>query len=67
MDRFDTNGLRGLVKADRVHRDFYINPEVFEMEMERIFGRIWLFVGHTSQVPKAGDYITTTIARQPLS
>ena len=66
MDRFDTNGLRGLVKADRVHRDFYINPEVFEIEMERIFGRIWLFVGHTSQVPNAGDYITTTIARQPV-
>lgn len=66
MAPFDTNGLRELVKPDRVHRDFYINPEVFEIEMERIFGRIWLFIGHTSQVPKAGDYITTTIARQPV-
>ena len=66
MAPFDAKGLRELVKPDRVHRDFYINPEVFEMEMERIFGRIWLFVGHTSQVPKAGDYITTTIARQPV-
>jgi len=66
MAPFDADGLIELVKTDRVHRDFYINPEVFEMEMERIFGRIWLFVGHTSQVPKAGDYITTTIARQPV-
>jgi len=66
MAPFDADGLSELVKTDRVHRDFYINPEVFEMEMERIFGRIWLFVGHTSQVPKAGDYITTTIARQPV-
>ena len=34
--------------------------------MERIFGRAWLFVGHASQVPNPGDYITTELARQPV-
>jgi benzoate/toluate 1,2-dioxygenase alpha subunit len=66
MTSYDINAIRDLVQPDRVHKDFYINPEVFEMEMERIFGRIWLFVGHTSQVPNNGDYITTTVARQPV-
>ncbi|MBT5049033.1 MAG: Rieske 2Fe-2S domain-containing protein [Rhodospirillaceae bacterium] len=66
MTSYDNNALRELVKPDRVHRDFYIDPDVFDLEMDRIFGRAWLFVGHASQVPNRGDYITTTIARQPV-
>jgi phenylpropionate dioxygenase-like ring-hydroxylating dioxygenase large terminal subunit len=66
MKEFDTEALRGLVRADRVHRDIYTNPDIFELEMERIFGRAWLFVGHASQVPSPGDYVTTTLARQPV-
>ncbi len=34
--------------------------------MERIFGRAWIYVGHDSQVAKPGDYIATTIGRQPI-
>jgi phenylpropionate dioxygenase-like ring-hydroxylating dioxygenase large terminal subunit len=55
-----------LVEPGRVHRRVYADPDVFEMEMERIFGRAWLFVGHTSQVPNTGDYITTELGRQPV-
>ncbi len=66
MVAYDTDALRGLVKPDRVHRDFYTSPEVFELEMERIFGRAWLIVGHDSQVPNPGDYITTTLSRKPV-
>ena len=66
MQAYDTETLRHLVQNDRVHRDFYTSPEVFEIEMERIFGRAWLFVGHASQIPSPGDYVTTTLARQPV-
>ncbi|MGZ3323111.1 MAG: Rieske 2Fe-2S domain-containing protein, partial [Xanthobacteraceae bacterium] len=55
-----------LIEPGRVHRDVYTDPDVFELEMERIFGQAWLFVGHTSQVPQAGDYITTELGRQPV-
>jgi phenylpropionate dioxygenase-like ring-hydroxylating dioxygenase large terminal subunit len=49
-----------------VHRSVYTDPDLFELEMERIFGCAWLFVGHVSQVPQAGDYITTELGRQPV-
>jgi benzoate/toluate 1,2-dioxygenase alpha subunit len=62
----DARELRALIRPDRVHRDFYVNPELFELEMERIFGRAWLFVAHESQVPNPGDFLSVTLARQPL-
>src|SRR5258705_9293646 len=55
-----------LIEPGRVHRRVYADPDIFELEMERIFGRAWLFVGHTSQVPNPGDYITTELGRQPV-
>src|SRR3954468_14739619 len=55
-----------LIEPGRVHRDVYTDPDVFELEMARIFGQAWLFVGHTSQVPQPGDYITAELGRQPV-
>ena len=66
MAAYDNDTLRALVRPDRVHRDFYVSPEVFELEMERIFGRAWLIVGHESQVPHPGDYVTPAVAGQPV-
>ena len=36
----------------------YRNPEFYELERELIFKRSWLMVGHVSQVPNPGDYMT---------
>jgi benzoate/toluate 1,2-dioxygenase subunit alpha len=55
-----------LIEPGRVHRHVYTDPDLFELEMERIFGRAWLFVGHVSQVPRAGDFVTTELGRQPV-
>jgi phenylpropionate dioxygenase-like ring-hydroxylating dioxygenase large terminal subunit len=64
--RNDSRALQALVEPDRVHRDVYIDPEVFQLEMERLWSRTWIYVGHTSQVPRAGDFITADIAAQPV-
>src|SRR5688572_11184772 len=50
----------------RVHTDAYVSPTIFELEMRRIFERTWIYVAHESQLPAAGDYITTTIGTQPV-
>ena len=64
--RDDPGALCGLVADDRVHRDVYIDPEVFQLEMERLWSRTWIYVGHSSQVPLAGDFITADIAAKPV-
>lgn len=50
----------------RVHSSVHTCPEIFELELQRIFYRTWVYVGHESEVPKPGDYRTTVIGRQPV-
>ena len=40
----------------------YHSPEFYELEKQYIFRRHWLLAGHTSEVPKAGDYLTLDVA-----
>jgi benzoate/toluate 1,2-dioxygenase alpha subunit len=55
-----------LVLDDRVHRRIYCDPAIFEAEMERIFERVWVYVGHESEIAKPGDYRATRLGRQPV-
>src|SRR5260221_4660054 len=64
--REDPLAIARLVEDDRVHRDVYTDPEVFALEMERLWSRSWIYVGHASQVPQAGDFITLDIAAKPV-
>jgi len=64
--RHSAAAIRALVREGAVHRDVYINPELFDLEMERLWQSAWTYVGHDSQVPNAGDFYTANVARQPL-
>ncbi len=58
--------VKALVEPTRVHRRVYTDPEVFEMEMDRIWGQAWIYIGHESQVPETGDFITTELGTDPV-
>ncbi|MSQ71599.1 MAG: hypothetical protein EXR27_09970 [Betaproteobacteria bacterium] len=58
--RIDVNELLRLDQG-LVHADVYASPEVFELEMEKIYHRGWVYVGHESEIPKPGDYVTRWI------
>lgn len=49
-----------------IESGLYTDEDVYQLELERIFGRSWLFVAHESMVPKEGDYITTFMAEDPV-
>ena len=53
--------LDQLVEATRVNKQVYLDPDIFDLEMERIWGKAWIFIGHESQIPLSGDYFTTNI------
>lgn len=33
------------------------DPEIYRLELERVFGKAWLLLGHETEIPKAGDYV----------
>ena len=55
-----------LIDDDRVHGSLYSDPQVFVDEMERIFTRGWVFVGHESEISEPGAWITRTIGLEPM-
>jgi len=40
---------------------FYTSAEVFDLDMEAVFGRHWFFAACEAQVPEAGDYLTVDV------
>lgn len=50
----------------RVDTRVYLDQSVFDEEMRRIYESTWVYVGHTSEIPDAGDYKTTTVGLNPV-
>ena len=55
-----------LVHEDRVHRSIYTDPMIFDLEMTHIFGAVWVYLAHESQVPQRDDYFTTKLGLRPV-
>jgi phenylpropionate dioxygenase-like ring-hydroxylating dioxygenase large terminal subunit len=58
--------IAALVRDDSVHKSVYTDPALYQLEMERIYGRAWIYVGHDSQVPNPGDFYATRIGDQDV-
>lgn len=50
----------------RVDGRVQTDPGLFRLEMERIYSRSWLYVGHESEIRQPGDYRTAMMGTQPI-
>ena len=49
-----------------IYRGIFTSRDIFEEEQECIFTRAWLFIGHESQIPGPGDFVSTRMETEPV-
>lgn len=50
----------------RIARDMFTEPELFDLEMELIFEKNWIYACHESELARPHDFVTLRAGRQPL-
>lgn len=55
-----------LERASTLPPEFYRSPEIFALEVKRVFRRNWHSVGHIAEIPNAGDFFRFDLAGEPL-
>ncbi len=62
--------LESLIAAQRpgwtLERVFYTHPAIFQLDLERVFFRHWLFVGVLGSIPRPGDYFLYAIGAESI-
>jgi fatty-acyl-CoA synthase len=55
-----------LIHAERVHGSLYTDTAIYRAELDRIWRRTWVYIGHESEVPKPNDYVMKSIGPEPI-
>jgi len=54
------------VENGRIGRQIFVDQGIYDEELERVFARAWLFVGHESQVPEPEDFILSRMGEESV-
>jgi len=56
---YDGTMLSELIDYDRREVDLRVlsDPQVYRLELDRLFGRTWIMVGHETEIPNPGDFV----------
>ena len=53
-------------KTFLLDREVLVSEEILRREMAQIFGRCWIYVGHSSELKKPGDFRSRKVAGRPV-
>ncbi|TWH25290.1 MULTISPECIES: aromatic ring-hydroxylating dioxygenase subunit alpha [unclassified Aminobacter] len=53
--------LRNRKPGFSLDRPFYIDPAYYQLDLEHVWYRDWLFVGHDCEIPAPGNYFTVEV------
>jgi p-cumate 2,3-dioxygenase subunit alpha len=53
-------------KTFLLDRKAYVSEDIATKEIDHIFGRCWIYVGHASELKKPGDFQTRYVAGRPI-
>ena len=53
-------------RTGALSRNIFVDEDVYQEELEKIFGRAWLMIGHTSLVPNLNDFFHTYMGEDPV-
>src|SRR5437867_2179093 len=45
---------------------YFVSPEIYAQEKEKIFSKQWLLVGHQSRIRDVGDYVVQQVIGESL-
>ncbi len=54
------------LKRGAISREIFVSPEFYREELEKLFTRAWLFVGHESLIPKPGDFFVSRMGEESV-
>lgn len=55
-----------LARASTLPSALYLDPNVLDVERDRIFGRTWQLVAHWDDLSRAGDFVPVTVLDEPI-
>jgi len=60
------NAAAALQDAYTIPAPWYTDARIAQLELQNVFSRTWQSVGRTAQLEKPGQYVTATVASEPI-
>lgn len=54
------------ILSGEIDRRIFAEEQIYREELEKVFKRAWLYIGHVSQIPNPGDFVLSRMADESV-